>query len=139
MFKKIFCVFSLVIFFSINIYAAPKDFKEGLWEVTMKMSGMGGFSLPETKYTICLKKDNYVPSEPADKNNQQNCKTYDIKVKGNTVYWKIECKSDGVVTKGTGEMTYKGNNFEGKTVIEQPGMKIIQTLKGKWIGECKGK
>ncbi len=135
MYKKIFLMLAITLLFGFNLFAAPKDFKEGFWEVSVKMTATG-INMPETKYTICLKKDNYIPTEPADK-DKQNCKTYDIKVQGNTVYWKMECKTDGVVTKGSGEMTYKGNTFEGKTTIEQPGMKFIQIMKGKWIGECK--
>ncbi|MCX8084010.1 MAG: DUF3617 domain-containing protein [Calditerrivibrio sp.] len=117
------------------VYSASPNIKEGLWEVSSKI-GVPGMNLPETKFNQCLKKENYVPTEPSTNKEKQNCKTYDISVKGNTVYWKFECKTDGITTKGKGEITYKGDTFEGKTTISQPGMEMTQIMKGKWIGPC---
>jgi len=139
MFKKIFYASIFILMLNINIYAAPSDFKEGVWEITSTMSGMPGMSNFTTTFTMCMTKDNYIPTEPDKSENEQNCKNYDIKVKGNTVSWKMECKNDDVITKGYGEMTYKGKNFEGKTVIEQEGMQFTQNIKGKWLSPCKSK
>jgi len=140
MLKKFFYLLIFILLLNLHTYAAPSDFKEGLWEITSSMSGMPGMNNYTTKFTTCMTKDNYIPTEPdKGKSNEQKCRNYDIRIKGNTVSWKMECKNDGVITKGYGEMIYKGNSFEGKTVIEQPGIKFTQSMKGKWISPCKNK
>lgn len=142
--KKKIVVFLLVVLFLglASLAAAAPDMKEGLWEITttskMEMPGMS-MAMPPVKYTQCLTKSDFVPKkeEPG-----QECEKMSVNVSGNTVSWSIKCKSKEGIIKGTGQITYKGNTYEGvmnMTFPDQGGGegKMSSSMTGKWIGNCK--
>ncbi|MCA1926991.1 MAG: DUF3617 domain-containing protein [Calditerrivibrio sp.] len=136
--KKFALVVGVISIFSIstNLFAA-NDIKEGLWEISSKMVVKGmNMQIPPVKFTSCIKKDELVPSDPAEK-TKNNCKTYNVKVTGNTVSWELLCKSPEGDMKGKGEITYKGTSFKGKLSIFTQGMEMKQEMEGKWLGPCK--
>jgi len=125
-----------------SLAAAAPDMKEGLWEITttskMEMPGMS-MAMPPVKYTQCLTKSDFVPKkeEPG-----QECEKMSVNVSGNTVSWSIKCKSKEGIIKGTGQITYKGNTYEGvmnMTFPDQGGGegKMTSNMTGKWMGNCK--
>jgi len=141
--KKII-VFLMValLFMWASLAAAAPDMKEGLWEITttskMEMPGMS-MAMPPVKYTQCLTKSDFVPKkeEPG-----QECEKMSVNVSGNTVSWSIKCKSKEGIIKGTGQITYKGNTYEGvmnMTFPDQGGGegKMTSNMTGKWMGNCK--
>lgn len=120
--------------------AASMEIEEGLWEITTKteMKGMP-FSMPESKHTQCLTKEEFIPKPDT---SAGNCKMIKTKVDGNTGEWVMECHDDKIKMKSTGKLTYAGNRFEGviTTVIDDPDMgkmEMSQQLSGRRIGECE--
>jgi len=115
------------------------DLKPGKYEITAKveMPGMPGGMPPQTT-TQCLNEQSPVPDSSA---GAQGCKITDMKTKGNTVTYTMECDQQGMKTKSTGEMTYNGDAFEGTTqTVMGPaagGMTVTTVVKGKRIGKCE--
>lgn len=130
-----------ILFFVAVIFAASNKMREGKWEVTMDMNIPGmPFAMPAVTHTQCITKkdmeDNKKMLPSAGKS--ENCDVKDYKVSGNTVTWKTECK-DG--TKGSGEITYKGDSYTGKMTMEtidKKGKKstINYKIKGQRKGDC---
>ena len=136
MLKKVLIWVTLAIGLTSLAYAgSAPDMQEGLWEITTKVKMKGlPVSIPEVKDTQCLTKKDFIPQEPQ---GNQDCTISDTKISGNTVSWKMECKSSGGTTKGNGTVTYKGDSFEGTMTMSVPGnMKMINNMKGKRIGDC---
>ncbi len=138
--KKAAIIVSMV--FGIALFAVTAwglDLKAGKYEITSKveMAGMPG-QIPPTTVTQCLTDQDPVPNKTAA---GQDCKISEIKTKGNTVSWDMECDQQGVKVKSTGQMTYAGDRFEGtiKTIMgpESGNMTINTVVSGKRIGECK--
>ena len=90
-------------------------------------------------YSVHHKKDledNKKTLPSAGKN--EDCEVKNYKVKGNTVSWETVCK-DG--TKGSGEITYKGDSYAGTMkmeTVDKKGQKstINYKIKGQRKGDC---
>jgi hypothetical protein len=136
-------IFSLVtVFFLMAVlFAAANKMREGKWEVTMNMNIAGmPFSMPAVTHTQCITKkdleDNKKTLPSAGKN--EDCEVKNYKINGNTVSWETVCK-DG--TKGSGEITYKGDSYSGTMkmeTIDKKGQKskIDYKIKGVRKGDC---
>ncbi|MFH0974915.1 MAG: DUF3617 family protein [Spirochaetota bacterium] len=128
-------------FFVTALVAAPNKMKEGKWEITMSMNMQGmPFAMPPVTHTQCITKkdleDNKKTLPAAGKS--ENCEIKDYKISGNTVTWKTVCK-DG--TKGSGEITYKGDSYSGTMTMETVDKKgnksvINYKIKGRRLGDC---
>ena len=139
--KKIWTVLVLCLLLTVPP-ALGLDFKPGKYQTTVKMEmsgvpgGMPG-GMPAQTSTQCLNDKNPVPASSPD---AQGCKMSNLKTRGNTVSYTIECDQKDMQGKSTGEITYKGDSFEGttKTVMgpEAGGMTVITVIKGKRIGNC---
>jgi hypothetical protein len=136
--KKIcMLVFVISLFlFSCGVQKGP-NMKEGLWEMTVKMDipGMPVQMAPQT-HTQCLTQKEAVP-QPRQKEPGQECKVVTQDVKGDTVSWRVECKTKEGTAVSNGTITYKGDTMEGIITMTQGSMKATQYLSGRWIGECK--
>jgi len=114
------------------------DLKPGKYQITAKveMPGMPGGMPPQTT-TQCLNEQNPVPNTSA---GAHGCKITDMKTKGNTITYAMECNQQGMQTKTTGEMTYKGDSFEGTNQTYMGpaagGMYVKTVIKGKRIDSC---
>ncbi|MDF1593416.1 MAG: DUF3617 family protein [Desulfobacterales bacterium] len=114
------------------------DFKPGKYEITVKMEmpGIPGGMPPQTMVQ-CLNEKNPVPDSSPD---AQGCKMANMRTKGNTVTYTVNCPQQGMDAKMTGEMTYKGDSFEGTTKMsmgpEAGSMTVITVVKGRRIGKC---
>ncbi|MEW6599456.1 MAG: DUF3617 family protein [Nitrospirota bacterium] len=112
------------------------DMRDGLWEITTKMEMPDmPMEMPPFKFTQCLTSKDSVPQDKAEHN--QDCKVTNTDVKGNTVTWEVNCVSDGKPVKSTGKVTYSGDSFTGETRMETDGMKMLQKMSGRRIGNCK--
>ena len=137
MLKKVF-LFSLLCLLLAALQSWGLDLNPGKYEITAKveMKSVPGGMAPQ-KTTQCLNKQDPVPVGSA---NAQGCKMTDMKIEGNTVFYTMECEQQGMKTKTTGEMTYKGDTFEGtsKTEMGQAagGMTVTTKISGKRIGNC---
>jgi hypothetical protein len=115
------------------------DLNPGKYQVTaqVEMPGMPGGMPPQTT-TQCLDEQNPVPNASA---GAHGCKITDMKTRGDTVTYVMECNQKGMKVKSTGEMTYKGESFEGTSRTDMGpaagGMTVTTVIKGKRIGDCK--
>ena len=138
MLKKI-CTFSVLCMLLAALPAWGLDLKPGKYEITAKveMPGMPGGMPPQTTIQ-CLNEQNPVPDSST---GAQGCKITDMKTKGNTVTYTMECNQQGMKIKSTGEITYKGDSFEGTTQTTMGsaagGMTVKTVIKGKRIGKCE--
>ncbi len=147
---------------TITFATTAPNIQEGLWEITTEvkipeipeipgmggmqrmqgMQGMKGLQTP-TKHTKkqCLTNLNLVPDLSQ---KDQKCSTSSTTVKGDTVIWNLECDNHGMLTKGTGEITYKKTTLSGffsmsiqNTNANQPiSMKMTNNITGRRIGDC---
>ena len=138
MLKKI-CTFSILCILLAALPAWGLDLQPGKYEITAKvdMPGMSGGMPPQTTVQ-CLNEQNLVPDSSV---GAQGCKITDMKTKGNTVTYTMECDQQGMKIKSTGEITYKGDSFEGTTKTSMGpaagGMTVTTVIKGKRIGKCE--
>ena len=114
-------------------YSAGVDMKEGEWEISTETT-MEGMPMPPMagRSTSCLTREDPVPKSDKDK----DCKMAKLKVVGNTVSWRMECKK----AEGEGEITYRGSAYKGNfrmKMVEAGRMMTMNTkLAGKYLGPC---
>ena len=115
------------------------DFRPGKYEITVdvKMQGMPG-GMPAQTMVQCLTAQDPVPKASAD---AQGCQVKNMKTRGNTVTYTMVCDQQGMKTKSTGEVTFSGDSFTGKSEMKMPpsagGMTMTTVTSGKRIGDCK--
>jgi hypothetical protein len=130
---------AVVTFLLIAMPAFGLDLKPGKYEITSKveMAGMPGGMPPQTTMQ-CLTQSQPVPNGSSAA--AQGCKITDMKTKGNKVSYTMECDQNGMKVKSNGEIIYKGNSFEGTSVMKMGpsagNMTITTRTTGKWIGKC---
>lgn len=129
-------MFLTVFFIFVSVSFAGPLFNEGLWKITSKMEIPGmPVPMPPITYTQCLTKHDPVPSRSE---SGQECRTKNIKTKGNTVSWEMVCDSQQGEVKSSGKITYKGDRFDGVVMMDMPGQgQMKMTMTGQRIGKCK--
>ena len=130
----------LLIAVSICFAGSEPNMQEGKWEITTKMNIPAmGMDIPPMKHTQCLTKKDLIPKS-SQSGQGQECKITENKTAGNTVTWSMQCSGGhGGDMKGSGEMTYNGNSFNGKIELkgDQPNSGTISQISGQRIGDCK--
>jgi hypothetical protein len=131
--KCLAVAFLLLLSVSVSFAGSTPDMQEGLWEITSKVE-MQGMDLPAAIHRQCLKKTDPVPqgSQPG-----QECEIADVRVAGDTVSWSMLCSQPGGEIRGTGEITYHGDRFEGVMRIEMEGTEMISRMHGRRVGDCQ--
>src|SRR4030067_594633 len=112
-----------LLFGSHSSYAAGgPDFQEGLWEITSVSEMPGMPVMPSVKQNQCMTNKDYVPHSKEE--NDNSCTVSDLNAKGNTVTWKMKCKSKEGEMDGNGKITYNKDTLAGSSVINMqiPGM-----------------
>jgi hypothetical protein len=113
--------------------------QEGNWEVTMKMEIADmPMAMPPIKTNQCVTKKDVVPDMSQ---RDQNCIVKDQKVSGDTVTWKLTCKSKDSTIDGDGRITYAGKTYDGAmnarmTDPSGRAMAVKYTMQGKHTGPC---
>jgi hypothetical protein len=136
MYKKTVVVAVIGLFLMV-LPAWGLDMTPGKYEITTKveMQGMPG-GMPAQTTTQCLTQKDPVPSTSAE---AQGCKITNMKTVGNTVTYTMACDQQGMKTESTGTMTFKGETFEGKTVMKMGpsagGMTVTTKISGKRIAK----
>ena len=143
--KKISALFvfaTISLFIVPSVHAGKINMEEGLWEITSKMEVPGmPFPMPATTHSQCITEKEMIP-QGKDVENKQ-CKIDKTTISNDTVSWTMSCSNDGLVSKSSGKITYKGKTFDGKikvtTVGSESGRDMIFTtvMTGKYIGKCK--
>jgi hypothetical protein len=116
---------------------ARPNLKPGQWQTTIKVETSGlAVAIPPMTRETCLTEKDLVPQSQTPPG--QECKNSAVKIGGNTVEWKVECKKGEAVTlKGTGTITYAGVAYSGAMDVEVTGARMRYALTGKRLGECK--
>jgi len=132
---------ALLLGLSLTASAAAPDVHTGLWETTLstEMPGMPGMSMsmPPITYSSCIRENDLVP-----KNEQpgQDCQVLETNADGGEVSWRMRCTSQGANFEGNGRVTYTGDSFSGRIVMDMAqggqSMQMIQNLQGHRLGEC---
>ena len=123
----------------VSLPAWGQDFNPGEYEITVKveMQGMAG-GMPSQTMIQCLTEQAPVPNTSA---NAHGCKVKEMKTVGNTIKYVMDCDQQGMKSETKGQVTHKGNSFEGKSETKMGpgagGMTIISTFKGRRIGNCE--
>ncbi|MGC8720186.1 MAG: DUF3617 domain-containing protein [Thermodesulforhabdaceae bacterium] len=129
-------------FMSHNSFCGELNFKEGLWEITTEMTASNvPYQMPPQKITQCIKDKNanYSRNIFVGSESKQDCKVEE-KIEGNTVHFKIVCKEGNEIMTNEGEITYRGDSFEGSSRATSSGedkVEVTYKVKGRWIGECQ--
>ena len=137
MLKKIFLI-SILCAAMAALPASALDLKPGKYEITIKTTMPGSNQqMPTQTTTQCMTGQDPVPNASS---GAQGCTITDMETRGNTITYTMECQQQGTKTVTTGEMTYKGDSFEGTTQTKigpaAGGMVINSEIKGKRIGDC---
>jgi hypothetical protein len=119
---------------------AQPDMQEGEWEITTKVEMPGlPFALPPIKSRACITKEDLVPPPPEKKG--EACTMKEMRSKGDTVTWEMECKEKKSTTHSKGEIVYRKDSFTGTivaTVQSSDGTQVMnQQLSGRRLGPCK--
>lgn len=119
--------------------AAPAAMREGLWEITTSTE-MPGMPMPSQKIQQCFTKaDTENPKSTVPARDESDCKIADQKQNGNSFSMTMKCNGGDMVMKS--EITYQGDSYNGKTVMEmkEDGEAMTMTTKiaAKRIGDCK--
>jgi hypothetical protein len=115
------------------------DFESGKYEITsrMEMPGMPAAIPPQTIVQCMTDQDPIPNSNPEN----QDCKITDMQQTKTTVSWEMECIQQGQKMTSTGQMTYKGDTFEGtiKTNLgpDAGNMTMTTVITGKRLSDCK--
>jgi len=135
LFIKLFALSAILLgAFSISLAGSGPNMKDGLWEITTKveMPGMP-MKMPSMTHTQCITSENAVPdsSQPG-----QECKIFENHVDGDTVTWRMECDTPEGKASANGKIVYSGETFKGTIEMSMQGMKMLQQMSGRRIGEC---
>lgn len=141
----LFFVFGVLIFPAV-VFAGGPDMQDGLWEITMtmEMPGMPAdmpFAGQPIKMTHCYTKKDIEDSKNTVPQSDENCKITSYKLSANKAAWAVECKGKDGDMSGTGEIFYKGNNYEAAIKMQikdgKDTMQMMQRIKAHRIGDCK--
>ncbi len=133
-------IFAAILFAA--LIASPAwslDFNPGRYEITVevKMQGMPG-GMPAQTMVQCLTRQDPVPRTSAE---AQGCRVTKMDTRGNTITYMIVCDQQGMKTESTGELTFAGDAFTGKSETKMPpsagGMTMTTVTEGRRIGDCQ--
>lgn len=119
--------------------AASPNMKPGLWEIKVRTEMAGvPMQMPAVTTRQCIRKQDMVPQTNS---SGQDCEVTEQHTTGDTMTWRIECKSSDMQGSGNGKITYHGTTFQGKVEMsmQQQGqqMTMTQHMDGKRVGECQ--
>jgi len=114
------------------------DLVPGKYEITAKVEMPGMPGRPPQTMVQCLDEQTPVPNASAA---AQGCKIKDMKTKGNTVTYTMDCEQQGMEMQIDGEIKYHGKTFDGTTRMNMGpaagGMIVTTVIEGKRIGACE--
>ena len=130
----------------VSSMAANFDMNPGKWEFTTTMT-MPMMPQPQvTTMTQCVTEEEAKQDPMADLVDNGNCKILNREMKGSSLSFEMECNQQGMVTKGKGQFTTKGDTASGTIEMtmdmpEMPNMPagpmtMNTSWQGKRIGAC---
>jgi hypothetical protein len=122
------------------VLAAQNPMRPGNWETTMKMEMPGmPTGMPPMKSTQCITAAELAKDPatglPRGAAGQKNCTVSDYKATGNVISWKMACTGE-MTMSGTGELTFKGDSYEGVMKMSMAQGEMTMHMAGKRAGDC---
>ena len=126
--------------------AETPNMQDGEWEITTRtlMPGMP-MQVPPQTVRICISKQDIADGKktmPSSMNDgKNNCEFVNRSFSGNKASFKMVCSGEHKATM-SGEMTYSGNSYSGKSRMEMAGnpqsnMVINSEYSARRINECR--
>ena len=124
--------------------ADTPNMQAGEWEITTRpqMTGMP-MQVPPQTVRICITKQDIADGQktmptPMGKNN---CEFVNRSFSGNKASFKMVCSGEHKATM-TGDMTYSGSSYSGKSRMEMAGgpkgnMVVDSEYSARRVGDCK--
>ena len=118
-------------------YRVDPQGKDELWDVTSKMEMPGlPMAMPAQTNRVCIEKGGDSSMVP----KQEGCTVTDVKRAGNTVTYRMACKSGRNDYTASGESTTSSNGYQGKMrmtgKMEGEQMDMAMTYSGARAGNC---
>jgi len=119
------------------------NFRDGIWEMTLKSDVPGVQSMPPMVLKRCItaKEMQDLQAKATQPPGADQCKVLEQKTSGATTTWKIECtgktKIKGAGTVTVGSDTYSMQSQVSMVLPEGKTMDIKSSMTGKRLGECK--
>ncbi len=110
--------------------------KPGLWEMTISSEAQG-VKMPAVTQRQCISDERYVPK--GQETDDESCRMTEHHTSGDTTTWKVECTIEGKRSVSSGKMIVHGDSLEGTIEITHDGMKMVQQMRGKRLGDCPKK
>jgi len=108
----------------------------GQWETTVT-THMSMLAQPQTKTSSdCIRLSEIDPMQMMSGNNQ--CTLTDQTIEGNTVRWRMSCKTDGGEALGDGEFTSAGSSAQGKMRMQMKAGNMSISMDTEWQGKRVG-
>ena len=134
----------------VSTIAGDLEMNHGKWEFTTTMT-MPMFPQPQvTTMTECITEEEARQDPMADLVDGGSCKILNRKMTGNSLNFEMECNEGGMVTRGKGQFTTKGDTASGfiemtMDIPDMPNMPDMPTgpmqmttsWQGKRIGVCE--
>ncbi|WP_028584867.1 DUF3617 domain-containing protein [Desulfogranum mediterraneum] len=123
------------------LLASEFSMQSGKWEFshTLKMS-----SLPQPVVEVsseCITPEEASQDPLADFVDGGNCTISKRKVDGDRISFELECREEGIISRGKGELRGQGNTVSGfvEMTMDNPGgpMKVSTRWQGKRLGSCQ--
>ena len=115
---------------AVSAVSAQNPMRPGNWESTMQMQ-MPGMSMPAMKNTKCVTTEQLKDPVKALPSAAPGCSMSDYKANGSKVTWKMACTE----MAGTGELTFKGDAYEGLMNVTSPHAMTMK-MSGRRVGDC---
>ena len=115
---------------AVSVVTAQSPMRPGNWESTMQMQ-MPGMAMPAMKNTKCVTAEQLKDPVQALPSAAPGCTMSNYKNEGSKVTWAMACKD----MSGTGEITFKGDVYEGQMNVTQPH-EMVMKMSGKRLGDC---
>ncbi len=122
--------------------AQPINFREGVWEITIRNEIPGQKPMPPISMKRCItgKEIADLQSKAAKPPGSENCKVTENRTGASGGSWRVECTGKMAI-KGEGTVTASGDTYSMQsrmtmTTAEGKSMEITSSMSGKRLGEC---
>lgn len=126
--------------------AAPAitgNFREGLWEMTVRAEVPGSKPVPPLTLKKCItaKEIQELQARASQPPGSDKCRVLDQRTQGATTTWRLECTGRTKIA-GDGSVTFSGDAYALQSTMVITGsdgkaMQVRNELNGRRIGDCK--
>lgn len=119
------------------------NFREGLWEMTVRAEVPGAKPMPPIVLKKCISAQEIqdLQAKASRPPGSDQCKVLDQRTQGSTTSWKLECTGRMKII-GDGSVTLTGDSYSMQSAMvmtsaDGKSMQVKNELSGKRLGDCK--